>query len=175
MTSGASLAATGTPSGETNRQLLLGFTSLPLSRAPDESEKYLTYSRTTAAKSPILYVINAPQKVNHPSSGEQYAFDFTLDKIINIIPKTRHIYLDFEIADYFAPNRIFINMAMRLYDAHGYVYIGELVRMREDQLFPYLRNNRDYICMLKHELALAGLSLNSKVAGWIRPDCRAII
>jgi hypothetical protein len=98
--------------------------------------------------------------------GGQEPFPFMHNDCHRLVPKSMFVYLNYEIGDFFGYKRALFNMAMRLYDDLGIIYIGEFISFSQDQLLPYVRNNHELLRTVERDLSKVGLGLNSKVVGW---------
>jgi hypothetical protein len=105
----------------------------------------------------------------YAASQSQLLFGFMTSEFVRIVPKHLFIYLNTEVGDFFGYRRALFNMAMRLYDDRGIIYVGEFICLKREEVLPYVRNNHSLITVVESELKKVGLGMNSKIVGWPAP------
>ncbi len=97
---------------------------------------------------------------------------FPSTNIVNFLPKSRYVYLDFGVYDIFEdiPE---VRKAARLLEKKGYFYLGHLVQLTEAELrgFPFI--NDSILASMKDHLATMKLGLGMAVPAWQQAYDRA--
>jgi hypothetical protein len=108
----------------------------------------------------------------------QYSYEYFPQKCgfmeeaepIFAVPKYKYIYLNKDFLEFCGGDQRLEQLAYRLYDESGIVYLGEVIKLGRKTILESLGGCSEPLSKLEARLSEYNLGLNARAPGWHRPD-----